>query len=97
MSEIAPYLTQKLAFDESKLWRGKAVQLITPVYDIGDSHRKFNALIKEISPFSITLVIGSISGDFEEKEIPVEGFSGNNPYRLQLLVPENEVLILFFS
>jgi len=90
MSELSPLLTQKLAFDESKLWRGKAVQLSTPVYDLGDSPRKYNALIKEISPFSITLILGSISGDFEEKTIPVEGFSGNNPYKLQLLVPEED-------
>jgi hypothetical protein len=96
-------LTQKLAFNLSKLIPGRAVQLIEPVHMPGESPRKKTAIVKDISPFTITLLFVRLSGhseddntrtlrgEVEEKEYPVEAFEGVGCYELERFHSEEKL------
>lgn len=85
------FLTQKLAFDLSQLLPGRAVQLISASHMPDESPRKQTAIIKDISMFSINLLMvhlgdyekDNLTGKVEEKTFPVEAFEGIGCYQLQ--------------
>lgn len=84
-------LTHKLAFDLSKLYVGDVVQLITPRGI--DKPIKDMALIKDISVFSITLILieqdtynsNIRTGKTKEKIFPISAFEGTGCYALKRL------------
>lgn len=93
------FLTQKLAFDLSQLLPGRAVQLISSPHMPGEEPRKQTAIIKDISPFSITLIMvhlgdyekDNLTGKVEEKVFPVEAFEGIGCYKLKRMFTEEDL------
>ncbi|PAD70581.1 hypothetical protein CHH83_01915 [Bacillus sp. 7586-K] len=83
--KIESYLTNKLAFDINKLFKGRAVILIHPVHEPGRVPRHQYGLIKNISDSYIELILGNMTSDFEERELPVEAFDGIGCYKLKIL------------
>lgn len=76
-----------MIFDINVLTPGDAVKLIVPPRDFNEE-KKFNAMIKHVSPFSITLIVGYF--DVEEKEYPIEMFEGSSPLQLVPMYTEDE-------
>ncbi|PLS19268.1 hypothetical protein CVD28_02320 [Bacillus sp. M6-12] len=93
------FLTQKLAFDLSQLLPGRAVNLVSSPHMPGESPRKHTAIIKDISPFSVTLIMvhlgdyekDNLTGKVEEKTYPVEAFEGIGCYKLERLFAKDEI------
>lgn len=82
------YLKNTMIFDRNVLIPGNAVKLIVPG-EVSMEERMYNALIKHVTPFSITLIVGVIDG-VKENEYPIEMFEGSTPLQLVPMYTENE-------
>lgn len=90
------YLKSTTIFDTNVLKSGEHIELVVPPMDF-NNEKRFKAMIKQVTPFSIILLVGHLDSVengyvymFEEEEYPIEMFEGSNAHRLLPLYTEEE-------